>query len=263
MRSVPYPRGGFSPPRVSFLSSATWTPHAVSSEATRLELSLWRAVEAQHVVATRTLVDSRLEQEVLESLLEESKPPVPRAAAKLDYLLYTPFRYPPAHHGSRFRGALDAGVWYGAEALRTSCAELGYWRWRFVTASRGLERLDGVPHTIFLALASGAGIDLRTAPFLRDRALWTGPEDYGACQALARTAREAHIDMVRYESVRDPEHGACAAVLNACAFAGSAPRQRQSWFLSVDRRRASWVRSPASPARAGARRAEAYEFMFD
>lgn len=219
-------------------------------------------VEAQHVIATRALVDSRAEQEVLESLLEESKPPVPRAAARLDYLLYTPFRYPPAHHGSRFRGPLDPGVWYGADAQRTSCAELGYWRWRFVTASRGLERLDGVPHTIFQALARGTGIDLRVTPFARDRALWTEPDDYGACRALASAARGARLSIIRYESVRDPEHGGCGAVLEAGALVGSQPRQRQSWFLSVDRRRASWVRSPASPSHAGSRRTEAYEFLF-
>jgi len=214
-------------------------------------------------VATRALVDSRLEQEVLETLLEESKPPVPPGAAKLDYLLYTPFRYPPAHYGSRFRGRLDPGVWYGAEELRTSCAELGFWRWRFVIASRGLERLDGVPHTLFQALARGSGIDLRSAPFVRDRTLWTDPDDYSSCQALARTAREARIDVVCYESVRDPAHGGCGAVLDARAFAGVAPRQRQSWFLSVDRRRASWVRSSSAPSRAGARRTEAYEFVFE
>jgi len=230
-------------------------PHAVGSEAALRELSLWRAVEAQHVVATRALVDSRAEQEVLEALLEDSKPPLAPAAVGLDYLLYTPFRYPPAHHGSRFRGPLDPGVWYGSDERRTSCAELGYWRWRFVTESRGLERLDGVPHTVFQALARGTAIDLRARPFARDRERWTDPEDYGSCQALARSAREAGVAMICYESVRDPEHGGCAAVLRAGAFAGTGVRRRETWFLTVDRRRASWI--SAVPG-AG----EAYEFVF-
>ena len=39
------------------MSSRTWTPRAVASEAAPLRLDLWRAVEAQHVVAT----DFRLE----------------------------------------------------------------------------------------------------------------------------------------------------------------------------------------------------------
>ncbi|HTY51004.1 MAG TPA: RES family NAD+ phosphorylase [Steroidobacteraceae bacterium] len=239
------------------MSFTTWTPHAVGSEARRRELSLWRAVEAQYVAATRPLVDTLAEQEALEILLEASKPSVPPAARGLDYLLYTPFRYPPSHHGSRFRAPDDPGVWYGAEAVRSSCAELGYWRWRFLTASRGLERLDGVAHTIFLARARGPALDLRTGPLARDRARWTDPGDYTATQALARAARMAGIALLRYESVRDPEHGACGAVLHPEALAGGT-RRSQTWFLTVDRRRASWVRA----ATRGTRPGEAYEFTF-
>lgn len=213
-------------------------------------------MEAQHVVATRALVDTLAEQELLEALLEDSKPPIPEPCSKLDYLLQTPFRYPPFHYGSRFRSVTDPGVWYGAEHLRTSCAELGYWRWRFVTDSRGLERLDGVAHTLYRALGRGSTVDLRRKPFVRDGEAWRSPGDYSACQQLARSARAAEVRIIRYASVRDPEHGGCAAVLDCRAFVGAGGvRERQSWFLSVDRQRASWVR-------AGERRGEAWEFVF-
>jgi hypothetical protein len=238
------------------MSSNTWTPHAVASESKPCELTLWRAVEAQHVVATRALVDSLAEQEILESVLEASKPPVPAAAAGLDYLLYTPFRYPPPSRGSRFRSYDDQGVWYGAEAVRTSCAELGYWRWRFVRASHGLTRLDGVTHTVFQAMACGNAVDLRREPFARDGQTWSNPESYAGCQAFARTAREAEVRIIRYASVRDPEHGGCGAVLDVGAFSGTGGvRQRQSWFLTVDGDRASWVRS-------GTRTGATYELLF-
>ncbi|HEY1889394.1 MAG TPA: RES family NAD+ phosphorylase [Steroidobacteraceae bacterium] len=238
------------------MSSTTWTPHAVASEAKACELTLWRAVEAQHVVATRALVDSLAEQELLESVLEASKPRVPPACAGFDYLLYTPFRYPPPSRGSRFRSYEDPGVWYGAEAVRASCAELGYWRWRFVMDSHGLTRLDGVPHTVFQAVARGRGVDLRQRPFTRDDKTWRDPNDYDGCQALARVARAAEMQVIRYASVRDPEHGGCGAVLDCRAFSGTGGvRQRQSWFLTVDRQRASWVRS-------GTRNAATYEFLF-
>lgn len=239
------------------MSSGTWTPRAVASESKPCGLALWRAVEAQHVVATRALVDSLAEQEILESILEAAKPPVPQECSGLDYLLYTPFRYPPPSRGSRFRSYDDPGVWYGAEAVRTSCAELGYWRWRFVSDSSGLSRLDGVPHTVFQAVAKGASVDLRAKPFVRDEKMWRHPEDYGSCQSIARIARKAELQMIRYASVRDPEHGGCAAVLECHAFSGTGGvRQRQSWFLTVDRQRATWVRS-------GARSAAAYEFIFE
>ncbi|MGH8150001.1 MAG: RES family NAD+ phosphorylase [Steroidobacteraceae bacterium] len=239
------------------MSSSTWTPHAVASESRVRRLSLWRAVEVQHVVATRALVDTLAEQELLESVLESSKPPIPPQCAGLDDLLHTPFRYPTVLGGSRFRSFGDPGVWYGAEAVRTSCAELGYWRWRFITDSRALSRLDGVPHTLFQAMARGGAVDLRIEPFVRDSERWCDPDDHGACQAFARSARSAGARIIRYASVRDPAHGGCAAVLDCRAFRGmGGVRKRQTWFLTVDRQRASWVR-------AGAARGEAYEFVFD
>jgi hypothetical protein len=238
------------------MSSSTWTPPAVASDSKNYELTLWRAVEAQHVVATRALVDSLAEQEILESVLEASKPRVPPECAGFDYLLYTPFRYPPSSRGSRFRSYDDPGVWYGAEAVRTSCAELGYWRWRFVTDSHGLTRLDGVAHTVFQATARGKSVDLRKEPFARDAALWSNPGDYAACHGFARVARAAATQIIRYASVRDPEHSGCGAVLDCRAFSGTGGvRHRQSWFLTVDRQRASWVRS-------GTRTAATYEFLF-
>src|SRR5581483_2203326 len=204
------------------MSSSTWTAHAVASEAAACTLDLWRAVEAQHQVATRALVDSLEEQEILESVLEQAKPPIPADCRRYDYLLYTPYRYPPPPpNGSRFRAFGDPGVWYGAEALRTSCAEVGYWRWRFVADSHGLSRLDGVPHTIFQASACGPAVDLRAKPFRRDAKKWHNPNQYGDCQGFARVAREAGTRILRYESVRDPEHGGCAAVLDCRAFAST------------------------------------------
>ena len=123
---------------------ATWTTHAVASEARPVALDLWRAVEAQHVASTMVLVDTVAEQAVLERLVESSKPPVPRDVARLGlhWLLFTPFRYAPPPGGSRFRATGDPGVFYGADERRTACAELGYWRWRFLTDSAGEGRLS-------------------------------------------------------------------------------------------------------------------------
>ena len=101
----------------------------------QVERELWRGVEAQHVVATMRLVDSLQEQEMLESILEASKPPPPPDAGnRSHYLLVTPFRY-RSPTPSRFRRAGDVGVWYGAEELTTACTELAYWRWRFLISS--------------------------------------------------------------------------------------------------------------------------------
>jgi hypothetical protein len=239
------------------MSSTTWTPRALASESAAFELPLWRAVEAQHVVATRALVDSRAEQELLEDILEANKPGIPSECAGLDYLLFTPFRYPSAAFGSRFRDVTDPGVWYGAETVQSSCAEVGYWRCRFVADSTGLKTLDGVAHTLFRATASGDGIDLRAPPFKRAENTWMHASDYGPCRAIARLAREADQAILRYASVRDPDHAGCAAVLDCRAFgSGRGITARQTWFLSVDARRASWIRT-------GSRGAASEAFEFD
>jgi RES domain len=198
-------------------------------------------VEAQHIASTMRLADSLEEQLLLESILEESKPPFPAGTGKLHYLLATPFRYRP-HVGSRFRAAFDAGVWYGAEELRTALAEKSYWRLRFLLDSPQTPELNPVPHTAFTAAVRAACIDLTEPPFVRDRPIWTDRARYAATQAFAAVAREADVQVVRYESVRDPERAACAALLTPAAFARRAPQRQQTWFIAAGRMRVRCAR---------------------
>ena len=214
----------------------TGTPRALASEARLYAHSLWRVVEAQHTASTMRLADSLEEQALLETVLEESKPPLPAGVQRLHYLLATPYRYRP-HVGSRFRAALEPGVWYGAELLRTALAEKSYWRLRFLLDSPATPDLKPVPHTAFqAAVRSRAALDLTRAPFARERAAWTERSNYQGTQALAAAAREADIELIRYESVRDPEHAACVAVLAPRAFGRGTPHALETWFIAAARR---------------------------
>lgn len=224
------------------MSSSTWTPAAVAAEGRRWRGRVWRAVEAQHRVSTMRLVDTLDEQAQLERLLEDSKPPLPAAARGRHYLLATPFRYPPRYPGgSRFRAATDPGVFYGADTQRTACAELGYWRWRFLMDSPALPCLTPLGHTLFRCDVAARTIDLRAEPFARDAQHWGSRTDYSHCQQLGGVARAAGIALIRYRSVRDPQGGACTAVLTPAAFA-SRPRDEQAWLLTVTRERVAWQR---------------------
>jgi hypothetical protein len=208
-----------------------------------LRHALWRAVEAQHVVSTMALVDSIEEQHVLERLLDDTKPVIPAAAAHLHWLLFTPFRYPPPPGGSRFRGPNDPGVFYGADAIRTACAELGYWRWRHLLDSPALNAMPTKSQTVFQVKIKIDAVDLRGKPFARDRRHWTDASDYSRCQDFGRTARAAGVGAIRYDSVRDPKHDACCAVLSPAAFASANPLEQQTWMLSVARDRVIWQRT--------------------
>ncbi len=179
------------------------------------------------------LVDTLAEQSLLEELLEQSKPPLPVQTAGTHYLLSTPFRY-VSNWPSRFRVAGEAGIWYGAESLATACAEVGYWRWRFAMDSDAL-RTQAVlsEHTFFEAKIAGRVVDLTARPWSRFEPSWMDPDNYAACHALARAAREANADWIRYCSVLDPKHGACGAVLVVQALMLADLTGQQTWVCKV------------------------------
>lgn len=204
------------------------------------EPRVWRGVETQHVSSTALLVDSADEHELLEEMLEQSKPALPAAPetdvaggleakqdfpsgrsavtagaisaalpqetspARRHYLLTTPFRYTP-FTASRFRPAGMRGIWYGARELRAACAELAYWRSVFVRDSAGLASDRVLSRlTFFAASVSGIGIDLMAPPWVAARASWTRNADYSETHRLAAAARRTGIEVIRYESVRSP-----------------------------------------------------------
>jgi len=226
------------------VSLPTWTPAELSSEASEISCKVWRMVEAQHIVSTLKIVDTRAEQELLEEILEENKPPVPSDAVALHYLLFSPFRYdtrPPS--GSRFRATNHPGVFYGAETVRTAAAEVAFWRWRFLQDTSGLTRLQPCTFTAFRVPVKTPCIDLRQPPFVAPSAVWGNPVDYSGTQAMGRSAREAGIGAVIYQSVRDPEPHFCIALLTPRAFAAKKPDSAaQTWVLAVSAEEAIWMR---------------------
>lgn len=225
------------------MSPITWTPTALASEARAWRGKAWRVVEAQHEASTMKLVDDVAEQRLLEQMLDAAKPPLPAAARGLHYLLATPFRYPPLPHGSRFRAGGEPGVFYGADKLHTACAEIGYWRTRFLADASGLARLEPVAQTAFQAQVAATAIDLRRPPFSVDAARWSAPDDYSHTQLLARLAREAGLGAISYRSVRDPAGGACTALLTPAGFGSPRPvGAPQTWWLAVQPGQALWRR---------------------
>lgn len=89
--------------------------------------TLYRLVESQEQVATSRLVDGDLDkQAVLEAFLEPSKPPRIPGTEHLDYLLATPWRYPPLTYGSRFGRRHERSLYYGGLSEQTTLAESAY-----------------------------------------------------------------------------------------------------------------------------------------
>lgn len=191
-------------------------------------------VEAQHRVSTLKLVDTLAEQALIENLLEETKPPVPPDCGRLHYLLATPFRYAPYPRGSRFRRAGHTpGVYYASEHVETAVAEVAFHRLMFFAESPATPWPENAAEfTAFsVVYAAACALDLTKPPLVSERAAWTDPVDYSACQALAENARAAGIQAIRSESVRDPGARANVALLTCLAFAATEPGARQTWRL--------------------------------
>ncbi|MRG54293.1 RES domain-containing protein [Phyllobacterium sp. SYP-B3895] len=216
------------------MSSPIWTPDALRSEARDSHGGCWRLVEAQHRVSTIKLVDTLAEQALLEDELEATKPPLPPACIHLDYLLATPFRYGRYPGNSRFRReGYSPGVFYSSEMVETAVAETAFYRLLFFIESPGTPwPRNALEFTAFEArYATTHAIDLTVAPFAEHRSRWTHPTDYSACLALADAALAAGIDLIRYQSVRDPQGGANLALLSCACFAMPNPVRKTTWRL--------------------------------
>lgn len=219
------------------MSSSTWTLAALSSDARRLAGTCWRLVEAQHRVSTLKLVDSVDEQEMLEELIQTSKPALPPGCRHLHYLLSTPFRYGAVYPtGSRFRRpGLTEGVFYAAETPVTAVAEMAFYRLLFYAESPDTPwPANPAEYTAFAAeYATRKAIDLNKGKFAQQKALWMHPTDYAPCQAFADVARSAGIEIIRYMSVRDPRQGMNVALLSGRAFAKPRPTRLQTWHIHL------------------------------
>jgi len=218
------------------MSPPTWTPGALSSEARPYRRKLWRVVEAQHRASTMRITDTLEEQAILEQLIEEAKPRVPPDCRHLHYLLYTPFRYAPYPHGSRFRRARQReGAFYASEQIATALAETAFYRLLFYLEAPAARRpARPTEHTAFrVAAATARLIDLTLPPFAREAATWRAPVDYRPCQDLADAARAGRIEAIRYSSVRDPQRRANVALLSPKAFAGAGPEATETWRVFV------------------------------
>ena len=163
-----------------------------------------RVVESQETVATLMLVDNRDEQQVLEELLEGSKPPLAADLRDLHYLLAAPFRYPPLAHGSRFGARHERGIFYGSTRVETALGECAFYRVLFLAGLSTPFTEDVITrHTAFsVELHAGRGLDLCAAAFTPARAWLRSPVDYRATQAFGSAMRANGVEAFLYLCAR-------------------------------------------------------------
>ena len=233
------------------MSSNIWTQCGGISNFRRLQSKPWRVVEAQHLISTLKLVDTLEEQRLLEEMIDRGKPALPRDPAmnRLHFLLFTPFRYPPLRHGSRFGGKNEPGIWYGSEDLRTVFAEKAYYRFVFLSGPKVDLSPITVEQTAFrVEVDSRKGIDLTRPPFDAHRAAISSKTSYQISQALGRAMRSNGVEALRYTSARARDGGANLAIFSPKAFARAHPRSPQTWLCISEQKKVSFTQKHAFQA---------------
>ena len=219
------------------MTSDIWTRCAGGSRLRPLALEAWRAVEAQHQISTRKLVDTAEEQALLEELIERVKPPDPTKGRR-HYLLATPFRYPPLRHGSRFGSRRERGIWYGSESVRAAFAEVAYYRFLFLEGTRAELGVVETALTLFtVKVRTARGVDLTALPFDRHRRRLTSKTSWADTQPLGAAMRATGVEAFRYASARDVAGGVNTGVFDPAAFGRSRPARLETWHCSASRER--------------------------
>lgn len=160
----------------------------------------WRVVEAQHISSSRDLVDTIEQHDLLEELLEESKPPVSKDK---HYLIFSPFRYPPLEYGSRFGNKYEPSLWYGSLELKTAFAEVAYYRLKFFLDCEGdLEYIETPVTTFKCFISAHKGIDLTKFPFKQYTDKISNKITYEYSQPLGSAMRDAGVEAIIFYSAR-------------------------------------------------------------
>lgn len=185
---------------------------------------VYRFVETQAEAGTDYLVDDLEELAVLESIIDDFKPPAVTADSKYHYLITTPFRYPPLKHGSRFGTRAQNSYYYASEDMQTCLAEAAFYRFAFFDGMsepfahkvRSIHQLFTVatmtPHALDLTDIT----DKSVSDFLRSAT------DYHLCQKVGASARQNGYTLIRYNSARS-EPGINVAIDNIAVITSTTP----------------------------------------
>lgn len=222
------------------MSSDIWMLCEGKSKIVKLHGLGYRIVEDQARSSTFKLIDSEEEHELLENLLEESKPKLSEDLESLHYLLFTPFRYPPLDYGSRFGSVHERGIFYGSETIPTSLAEKAFYLFYFMSGSSAKFEPSDMWFTVFsFEYATLVAIDLTKPPFKKYEKKISDPISYRIPKKLGSAMREAAIDAFLFISARDPKKGKNLGIFSPQAFQKKNVEDvdKTQWYSSVSQDR--------------------------
>lgn len=196
----------------------------------RFEGSVDRIVERQEDSATTRITEDLVEQQMLEEMLEGSKPGT--LSSRIHYLLGTPFRYPPLDYGSRFGTTYDRWIFYGSLDTETCLRECGYYRFKlFFDMATPPPGPVGCEHTMFtVGLATDRSVDLCAPAYTAVRDELVSVESYDLTHRVGLRARDANAQMLVFQSARGA--GKNVAVFDEAVFKRE-PMNQRLWISQV------------------------------
>ncbi|MDP5070778.1 MAG: RES family NAD+ phosphorylase [Congregibacter sp.] len=177
-----------------------------------------RIVENQETIATAKITANLQEQDVLEEMIEDSKPG--KLDPQLHYLVTTAFRYPPLRHGSRFGTQFEPSLMYASLELETCLQEFAFYRFMFCfDMEQPPPKSIAAPHTVFSLHLNGCScVDLRSPEYGDLKAEIRSPQSYTLTHQIGRQLRNHGADMLVFDSARGP--GSNVGLFNESAIAG-------------------------------------------
>ncbi len=231
------------------MTTNLWNDCVGQNHIVELQETAWRMIEAQHILATRKLVDSANEQEILEEMIESAKPQTfGKEFTGLHVLLYTPFRYPPLRYGSRFGTRTERSLWYGSLDFSTVLAEKAFYQFLFLRAS--LAQFGNVLRTFTafsVQIKTFQGVNLHQEPFTAHANVISSPTHYTTSQSLGTAMRQHKVEAFCYKSARDPGKGTNVALFAPNAFLHKKPQPGsfQTWQSLSNEMSVEFIRTSA------------------
>ena len=180
-----------------------WIKYREEVDILTASVTAWRVVETQNKSYSRKLVNSIEELDILEELLEESKPRLDKPILdKYHYLLFTPFRYPPLKYGSRFGRRFEPSLWYGSLELETALHEVAYYRLLFLQDTHAELTLSFMLSAFSAVATSDKSVDSTLPPFASHTDEISSPKSYAYSQLLGSAMRIEGIEFFLYNSAR-------------------------------------------------------------
>lgn len=182
-----------------------WKNFDLKTYAHQQDLNGYRVVEGQEYISTRTLVDTNDEHDLLEIMVENSKPPKADCSFPNDYLLSTPFRYPPLRNATRFGKMTERSPFYASEELKAALAEKANRIEQFDKDTEATFPNRNLSYTSF-KFAANANICLNVLepPFDAYKHKIHDPNSYDASQSLGSEMRDCKVQACIFESTRCP-----------------------------------------------------------